>query len=243
MQSLFMPLLAAHLAGDFVLQNDRDAARKHSAWVLLRHIAVHAVLLGLVGWWRGPLDRFVWGAFAGLLVSHALIDAITSRIPVQGARRLIIDQMAHVVALISVVQWVAPDELQTKWAGMQQTLALRECWTMVVGGLVAIWVGGIVVGIMVRPFAERLGKNHVRNEGLESAGRLIGKCERALIFLFILMHSDALIGFVVAAKALMRLPEARDAETKGAAEYYLVGTFLSVAWAVITGYGVRWLLG
>lgn len=70
-------------------------------------------------------------------------------------------------------------------------------------------------------------------------GLTIGNLERLLIFTFVMVDSWAAVGFVVAAKGLVR---AVDWEGRESVEYFLIGTFASTALAVVTGLLVRGLV-
>lgn len=67
-------------------------------------------------------------------------------------------------------------------------------------------------------------------------GLTIGNLERFLVFVFVLLDSFAAVGFVLAAKGLVR---AVDWEGRESVEYFLVGTFASVALALVVGLLVR----
>jgi hypothetical protein len=58
----------------------------------------------------------------------------------------------------------------------------------------------------------------------------IGLLERALIFLFVLTGQTAAIGFLIAAKSILRFGEVQD--DRRAAEYVIIGTLASFAWAL-----------
>jgi len=241
--SLLLKLVVGHLAGDFLLQGDRDAANKRTPSVLARHTLVHAAILTVIAVTQPFREAGEWLVLGLLLVSHAGIDAITVRAFASSPRRLLVDQTAHLVAIGIAVQVLAPGELREALASALPVLQARDSWWFAGGLVTAVWVGGVVVGTAVAPYAARLSEMGSGREGLERAGRTIGKCERALIYLFIMTGHEALVGFVVAAKALMRLPEARDRGTRGASEYYIVGTLLSLVWAVAAGLMTRALLG
>jgi len=66
--------------------------------------------------------------------------------------------------------------------------------------------------------------------------------ERSLVYLAVLAHVEALIGFLVAMKAVLRLPEAREKWSRELAEYYLLGSLASLAWGLVTALAVRALL-
>ena len=67
-------------------------------------------------------------------------------------------------------------------------------------------------------------------------GLTIGNLERFLVFVFVLLDSFAAVGFVLAAKGLVR---AVDWEGRESVEYFLVGTFASVTVALAVGLLVR----
>ena len=66
-------------------------------------------------------------------------------------------------------------------------------------------------------------------DSLPSGGRVIGLLERALVFLFCADRPDAAIGFLIAAKSVLRFGEVQN--DRRAAEYVIIGTLASFAWA------------
>lgn len=70
---------------------------------------------------------------------------------------------------------------------------------------------------------------------MENAGRYIGWLERALLYGLILLGSPDAAALVVAAKSIARFPS--FAEEKFA-EYYLIGTLLSLLIAAATAVAV-----
>ena len=67
-------------------------------------------------------------------------------------------------------------------------------------------------------------------------GLTIGNLERFLVFVFVLLDSFAAVGFVLAAKGLVR---AVDWEGRESVEYFLVGTFASMSLALVVALLVR----
>jgi hypothetical protein len=234
---LFLKLLTAHLIGDYVVQSDRVASGKHRPTYLGLHAVGHATLLFLVGLTE-PRGRWLWVVLAGVLVSHVVVDAWTSRRKVRDWKLLCVDQFLHFAALVIAVGMVRPSELQTAAQSVRNVVTKSDVYYVLSGATVAIWAGAVVVGRWVAPFASQLAQR----PGLEKAGRTIGLIERALIFLAVVLRLEALVGFVVAAKAILRLPEAREPGHGELAEYYLVGSLASVLWAVLAGVATRWAL-
>jgi hypothetical protein len=93
-------------------------------------------------------------------------------------------------------------------------------------------------GFLIEKFAKRLTEqNGLELDGLVNGGKLIGQLERALIFLFIFIGQPAGIGFLVAAKSILRFEEAKRQKL---AEYVLIGTLLSFSLAIATASVTKW---
>lgn len=74
--------------------------------------------------------------------------------------------------------------------------------------------------------------NNQQQFEMKNAGELIGIVERLLILTFVVKSSYEAVAFAVAAKSIARFKELDD---KNFAEYYLIGTSVSVATAVGVG--------
>ncbi len=97
----------------------------------------------------------------------------------------------------------------------------------------------------IRLIFEITGKIPVTKETQEpdktelNAGRIIGILERLIIFFFVTIGQFAAVGFVIAAKSIVRYKELED---RNFAEYVLVGTLLSSLLAILTGFAAARLL-
>jgi len=81
--------------------------------------------------------------------------------------------------------------------------------------------------LVIRGFIEHLDLGPKESEAPEcQRGRIIGILERVIIFLLVLNAQYSALGFVLAAKTLAR---SKNFEQRDFAEYFLVGTLLSVA--------------
>jgi hypothetical protein len=69
-------------------------------------------------------------------------------------------------------------------------------------------------------------------EQLRNAGMYIGWLERFLILTALLLHSPATAGLVLTAKAIARYPQFKHVRF---AEYFLIGTLLSLSVAMLGG--------
>lgn len=240
---LLLKLLAAHLAGDFLLQSSRMAAEKRRPATLALHLGIHALLLSLVALTEPPTAR-LWPALLLVVAAHGAIDAWTTRRAPRDLRHLALDQGFHVASLILAAAIAQPVQALDAWGAFLSRAGDTGTWIVLAGILLAVPAGATVIGRWVRPFREVLSDaSRAQLAGIEFAGRWIGMLERLVIFVAVLARLEALIGFVIAVKAVLRLPEARERWTRELAEYYLVGSLASLGWALILGLGVRAVRG
>ena len=81
-----------------------------------------------------------------------------------------------------------------------------------------------------------------RERGLVRGGKVIGWLERFLVLSFMLGGDYAAIGLVLAAKGIILYGGIQEAQQHKVAEYILIGTLLSMSWAVLMGSILVWLL-
>lgn len=106
------------------------------------------------------------------------------------------------------------------------------------GAAVTVFAGSPLIARIVRPYAGQLEDD----AGLAEGGRIIGYAERLLICVFVLADAPTAIGFLVTAKSLFRFGEITGDQKRKHAEYIIIGTLVSFAYAVTTAYLVRWVL-
>ena len=104
-------------------------------------------------------------------------------------------------------------------------------WIVGLGGFVmVVWGVGYFVGAVANTLIAT--NPHLKDTikaGLKNGGMQIGRLERALIFAFILVGEPTGIGFLVAAKSILRSEEAKK---QPVAEYVLIGTLWSFGLAM-----------
>jgi len=197
------------------------------------------VLVGLTE----PATLSLWLALLFVLAAHSGIDAWTSRREPRDFRLLVLDQSLHLASLLAAVAIADPARTAGIAGALRTAAEDRNLWVVACGALVAVPAGATLVGRWVQPFREALSDaSREQRAGLERAGRWIGMLERLIVFAAVLGRMESLIGFVIAVKAVLRLPEARERWSRELAEYYLVGALASLAWALLTAFAVRALL-
>jgi len=107
--------------------------------------------------------------------------------------------------------------------------------------ILAIIIGYLLMIISYWVIAKVLEKYHTpATEGIEGAGSIIGILERILVLTFVLTNQYTAITIIFAAKSIARFNELDNRET---AEYYLIGSFLSITIALVVGIIIKIILG
>jgi len=220
MEKIAALLIAAHAFGDFALQPTWLVARRRQLRYLVIHTGIHAILVYVI------LQAWAcWQASVVVFIAHTVIDWTKVRLP-DATRWFVADQAAHILVLMGVAWWLVASGLMTSFAGGGYQLLV------LLGGFILTVRGA---GFLVGKFAQHLAQaNQLELNGLENGGKWIGLFERALIFVLIFIREPAGIGFLVAAKSILRFEEAKDQKL---AEYVLIGTLLSFS----LGIALSWL--
>ena len=127
---------------------------------------------------------------------------------------------------------------------MEKTIILLSDFKGIVFQLIIAIVGFIAVvqgaAFFIGKVTSRLlRENKLERDGLSGGGKLIGKLERAMIFPFIFIGYPAGIGYLIAAKSILRFEEAKKQKN---AEYVLIGTLWSFMLAIAIASATKWAM-
>ena len=220
----FAALFLAHVVADFLLQTNWMVETKRRPGTLL----LHALLVAATAYAAlGRID--IWEPLA-LAAAHILIDIIkTFALPAR-LWSFMTDQAAHLATLIALAV-LAPGLFDGGlWADLEW---MPGAMVLVAGLILAAPAGGYAIALLVEPLESDAPK------GLPDGGRLIGLLERGMIFVLILVGQPAGIGFLIAAKSVLRF---ESAKSLNASEYVIIGTLASFGWAMIAGWATLGLL-
>lgn len=214
----FAALFFAHVLADYVLQTKTMVARKREFPILLLHtLIVIATAYAALGRVDTPVPLYV-----GLV--HFCVDVVKSRLAPSLVSYLV-DQAAHVATIAAAAFWVPGLYGGGLWPPEAATVMF-----LLGAAIFATRAGGFAVALLMARFPiETLPQS------LPAGGFWIGNLERAIIFLFILVGEPAGIGFLIAAKSILRFDTIRN--DSRAAEYVIIGTLASFGWAMAVAWG------
>lgn len=213
-------LLLAHAATDFLFKtNGLPASRPPAATLIL-----HAVIVLVAS--QAALGRVdAWEPLA-IAAAYLAINTVTAFAMPARLWAFLLDQAAHVTTLLAVA-FLSPGLFAGGlWAGLD---GLPAVMALGAGGIIATAAGGQAVALLVDPWDKSM-----LPEGLPNGGRLIGLLERGIIYLLIIVGQPAGIGFLIAAKSVLRFETASKDQRAG--EYVIVGTLASFGWAMVAGW-------
>ncbi|GGK68771.1 DUF3307 domain-containing protein [Rufibacter glacialis] len=246
---LLLKLVLAHCLTDFALQPSKwvedRARRKYKSKYLYYHIGLTgAVTLLLTQSW----DLTLW-----ITATHLLID-LWKAYQKRNTFYFLLDQVLHFVVLgtgwlFYVEGRVAPEAVLMNYRFM----------VYLTGFFIATFPLSIVIKVLTAKWGNghRQPRTRTTSENgstagsppsvpedsrwteLKEAGRWIGIIERVLIISFVLLDQYEAIGFLIAAKTIIRFKETDQRKS----EYFLFGTLLSISLSIFLALGMKLLLG
>lgn len=231
MCKLLILQLLAHLVGDFYLQTEKSCKSKADNAFKSGHLYIHALITFACAWLFSLTVGYWWAALL-VAVLHLVIDGLKSICRnLKGA--FFIDQLLHVAVIVATVM------LYNKVGTIALPAWLPET-------KVLLWIVAFV--FCLHPanfFIQNIFKDariSIPDSGKEmslpNAGRVIGNVERMLTMVFVMLGQFEAIGFLLAAKSLLRFRETDTVKS----EYVLVGTLLSFGIAILVGVAVKLLI-
>ena len=218
-----LALVVAHLIADYPLQNSWIIANKKRPEAMAAHIGVVFLLTALA--LRGEIAPALI-----ITAAHLGIDLVKTHLAPDRLWAYLGDQLAH-FATIGAVLWLWP-ELGLLWP--EATAWTQYLLAITAGLILCVQAGGPAVGLLMADFAE------IQHVGLPAAGRMIGFLERALIYLMVLAGQLGGIGFLIAAKSILRFDTV--SKDQRASEYVIIGTLASFGWALLISFATLSLI-
>ena len=248
-----LALYLAHLLTDFIFQTSHLVQQKKNGRAIgyLKHGAIHyicallAAALFLPGIYRSLRFQFV---IIGLTLIHLFIDFCKiqlskSRPAADSAVAFILDQFAHAITVVWAACLIEQTPLPNIAHGSLRVVREHSdrILLLLVVYVLVIFASGYLIRFVTKPLMRHIGlvstgtkdpAPHETPAQLSNAGMYIGWLERFLVLTALLLHSPATIGLIIAAKSVARFPQFHREQF---AEYFLIGTLLSICTALVGG--------
>ncbi len=224
--TLLLLQILAHFLADYTFQNDKNASDKNKKGFKSKFLKWHILIVFMLSWLLSFQLKFV---FASLIIAfiHWLIDGFKPKLN-KGKYSFFIDQFLH-LSILTIVTYLYVE----KFGISDLPFAIPKKLLFII---LAFYLTEKPTNIFIREIFRlyKIKFNVVKNE-LLNAGKLIGIIERWLILLFVFLNQYEAIGFLIAAKSILRYNPNNDTENFNKTEYVLVGTMLSFFIAIFLG--------
>ncbi|MDC1105882.1 DUF3307 domain-containing protein [Prolixibacteraceae bacterium] len=230
---LFLKLLLAHLFTDFILQPNKWVENRQSRTYKSPYLYLHGAIAGLLSY----LFVAQWNLFyiiPVIMIFHTTIDLWKVCQRGKAEVLFLVDQMLHILSLIMVTLFI-----KDQWQLFYEQIVLLTHQTRTIGIITAytmiLWPSGILIKVLTNKWRSEIESDQTKNESLNQAGKWIGYMERFLTLTLILLNQYSAIGFIFAAKSILRLNPIQQSQSRKYTEYILLGTLLSFTITFIIG--------
>ncbi|MCR5556313.1 MAG: DUF3307 domain-containing protein [Butyrivibrio sp.] len=237
----------AHILGDFYFQTENMANSKTKwyKWVLLHSFVYALVVLAAAA---VMLDMNPDVLLASLLIAgaHFIIDTIKFLLVRKRKLRnewtvFYVDQIMHGLSILILAEVFIQWNYMIAYGGAIRVLVpellsnieLYAKWVLIL--LVLHKPTNIFVAKFLsqyKPFAESQDVNSIIET--KNAGRVIGTIERLIMIILIAINQYSALGLVLTAKSITRYE--KISKEKGFAEYYLLGTLMSLLCVLVMSF-------
>ncbi|MEC4005010.1 DUF3307 domain-containing protein [Flavobacterium sp. SUN052] len=230
MVKLLILQMIAHVMSDYFFQTDKSAKEKNVNGFKSKFLLKHAFITFICSWILSFDINFVFCSL-GISVLHYLIDGLKKNLNTSRFS-FYIDQFLHIVVLFLFV-WIFEKHFESH-AILEITMSNKWLF-MILSYIICIKPANIfiretLVAGKIQSISDPSNELQNKNE-LQNAGKLIGILERILVLTFVIIGKWEVIGFLIAAKSILRYKDTDTIKT----EYVLIGTMLSFGIAILLG--------
>jgi hypothetical protein len=226
--NLLLRLLIAHFLGDFLFQKKSWIIQRQQKHWKAGYLYLHIAIIGLLTYILSGIYSNIWLPVF-VMITHYCFD-LWKTYTGDDLKNFVLDQILHLA--IVVLAWYVYLFPNINLVGyFEFAVNNQKILTNVLAYIFVIWPAGFLIAKITQPWQDQIGKN----KGLVDAGRWIGMTERILILTFVLIDQFTGIGFLIAAKSILRFSDIKNADDRKEAEYILLGTMVSFIVAICTG--------
>lgn len=238
---VFIVIMLGHILGDFYFQSDKLAKKRQEKYsAVLLHSLIYAFTIAGVMHLCAQYSVAQIYLFVAISISHFVIDTIKHIIQRRSEGSwswlkqhiLVIDQLLHFSALFGF-WFLWGRNVQVRWFVSQEMVHLPDLPIIILFGIllsvrpVGIWIAGS----NLRNYWPQQPNSDLTFGSTKNGGKTIGYLERVIVLVFLMYQQFGAIAFVLTAKSVARFKEIEKNQDR--AEYYLIGTLMSVGSAML----------
>jgi len=228
-------LLLAHVLADFVLQTKKLAIGK----LVFKNNFLHCLILLIISsvFFMNQLSVKLLLMIITITIFHGFIDYGKAFVEKKAEGKwnwflFTVDQFLHLLFIILSIGLFYPLVIESYLAIFTDIVNSIAIFKIAVFFCIISFGGSYFTASICKGFNpnKKIEESKVENNSLDRAGRYIGILERIIVAASILIGRYEIIGFLIAAKSIIRHQEKNE---KAFAEYFLIGTFTSFVWAAV----------
>jgi hypothetical protein len=232
--------LIAHFLSDFIILNETGAQAKDKYGFGSRHLYIHNLFVFMLSLVLS-LNFSFWWASAIIGISHLIIDGVKANLIKKitaGNWIFFADQSVHliIIFIVTCIYFNNGQNFGKYWEDFKHIFQNTSVLLYILGYILCLKPANIIIRNFASIWLNEISKSDSK---LLDAGKLIGNLERILILSLILANKFEAIGFLLAAKSILRF---KEAEADKRSEYVLVGTLASFGIAILIGITIRGIL-
>jgi hypothetical protein len=243
---LFTILITLHVIADFYFQTDKIAKGKIISYKgVCRHAIQYALPFTIAILFISVNIRLLLCLFLAVL-AHFLIDSLKfafnriklfHRLTGKLGTIFLIDQLLHILSIFLIVLLFSSFSIDISLLPLWTKILLMvhldpffiTRWILII--LLIMKPANIVFRLLFSSFKPDEEDIDGIEEKSQKAGAIIGCLERILIVIFVSVKQYSALGFILTAKSIARYDAI--AKDRKFAEYYLIGTLVSVVYSIV----------
>ena len=237
--TILLQLLLAHILTDFLLQPKSWIIHKRKfkgkSYILIIHSLIAGILTLVL-----LQDLSLWYLAVIISISHYLIDWWKLAQNKDNLKYFLLDQLFHVIVIFLVWLYLI-NGFSAVIPAIENILDSPKLLAVVAAYLLVIFPAGYLIGKATQRWQDEIEQID-ENSSLPEAGRYIGIFERILVLTFILTQNFSAIGFLIAAKSILRFSDKTGSGARKQTEYVLIGTLMSFAITILLGLLVNMII-
>lgn len=218
----------AYLLTEFNFRPDKKSEEKTNLGFKSKFLKWHILIAFILSWSLSFQSNFIFPALA-IAFTYWLADGLIKYISNHSNLRkyaFFSIQTVHLILILSIVLLFNKYfEIKTL---INVTISIKHL-LIITGYIICTKPTNIFIKEVINAFD--ISVNNNMNDDLPNAGKLIGIIERFLVLTFIILNQFDAVGFLIAAKSILRFKDDNTLKT----EYVLIGTMLSFGIAIACG--------